>query len=191
MPLHMTLSSLRLLLKMNVIYSFPLHLTSLAEHHVFSARIQTLFQGFSPRILTLFVSLLTPSLWRWKEDLRTSKTTDNLANLCIRCRPPIASAILFGSFLLVFSDSSQTSKIRHGISPCFHVFRGAKTDFSFQQKKIPKKNSPPGGFTHFSFFLIIRLKLLSWNVKERKVGFWMTFSLPLPSCLLNSSTQKS
>ena len=89
-------------------------------------------------VLFCFLSLLTPSLWWWK-DLRTSKTTDNLANLCIRCRPPIASAILFGSFLLVFSDSSQTSKIRHGISPCFHVFRGAKTDFSSQQKKIPKK----------------------------------------------------
>ena len=49
----MTLS-LRLLLKMNVIYSFPLHLTSPAEHQDFSARILTLFQGFSARILTLF-----------------------------------------------------------------------------------------------------------------------------------------
>ena len=36
-----------------------------------------------------FLLLLPPSLWRLKEDLRTSKKTDNLANLCIRCRPPL------------------------------------------------------------------------------------------------------
>ena len=35
----------------------------------------------------VFLLLLPPSLWRWKEDMRTSKKTDNLANLCIRCRP--------------------------------------------------------------------------------------------------------
>ena len=46
-----------------------------------------------------------------------SKKTDNLANLCIHCRLPIASAILFGLILLVFSHLSQTSKIRHAISP--------------------------------------------------------------------------
>ena len=71
-----------------------------------------------PFVLFCFLSLLPPLLWRWKEDLRTfmSEKTDNLANLCIRCRPPIASAILFGLMLLVFSHSSQTSKIRHGIS---------------------------------------------------------------------------
>ena len=104
----------------------------------------------------LFCSLilLPPSLWRWKEDKRTSKKTNNWANLCIRCWPPIASAILFGSFLLVFSDSSQTSKLRHGIFPCFHVFHGANTQiFLSQQKKNNKKNSTPGGFTYFSFFL--------------------------------------
>ena len=56
----MTLSSLALLLKMNVIYSFPLHLTSLAEHQVFAARILTLFQGFSPRILTSFEVWIRP-----------------------------------------------------------------------------------------------------------------------------------
>ena len=53
MLLVITLSSLRLLLKMNVIYPFPLHLTSPAEHQVYSARILTLFQGFE-HILTLF-----------------------------------------------------------------------------------------------------------------------------------------
>ena len=63
-----------------------------------------------------FLLLLPPSLWCWKEDLCTSKKTDNLANLRIRCQPPVASAILFGSMLLMFSDSSQTSKIRHSIS---------------------------------------------------------------------------
>ena len=36
--------------------------------------------------------------------------TSCLANLCIRCRPPIASAILFGSFPRVFIDSSQASQ---------------------------------------------------------------------------------
>lgn len=63
-----------------------------------------------------FLLLLPPSLWWWKEDLCTSKKTDNLANLRIRCQPPIASTILFGSMFLMFSDSSQTSKIRHSIS---------------------------------------------------------------------------
>ena len=52
--LLMTLSSLPLLLKMNVIYSLPLHLTSPAENQVFAASILTLFQGFSPRFLTSF-----------------------------------------------------------------------------------------------------------------------------------------
>ena len=36
--------------------------------------------------------------------------TSCLANLCIRCRPPIASTILFGSFPRVFIDSSQASQ---------------------------------------------------------------------------------
>ena len=36
--------------------------------------------------------------------------TSCLANLCIRCRPPIASIILFGSFPRVFIDSSQASQ---------------------------------------------------------------------------------
>ena len=63
-----------------------------------------------------FLLLLPPSLWCWKEDLCTSKKSDNLANLRICCQPPVASAILFGSMFLMFSDSSQTSKIRHSIS---------------------------------------------------------------------------
>ena len=36
--------------------------------------------------------------------------TSCLANLCIRCRPPIAFTILFGSFPRVFIDSSQASQ---------------------------------------------------------------------------------
>ena len=40
-------------------------------------------------VLFCFLLLLPPSLWRWNEDLSTSKKTDNLANLCfslcIRC----------------------------------------------------------------------------------------------------------
>ena len=76
--------------------------------------------------------------------------------------------------------------------PLFSCFSWSKhTDFSFPTKKDSSKNSTPGGFNRFSFFLIIRLKLLWWSVEEHKVGFWMTFSLPLPSCILNSSTQKS
>ena len=55
-------------------------------------------------------------LLRCGDERRTSKKTDNLANLRIRCQPPVASAILFGSMFLMFSDSSQTSKIRHSIS---------------------------------------------------------------------------
>ena len=84
----MTLSSLRLLLKMNVIYSFPLNLTSPAEHQVFSARILTLFQGFartltlfqgfSPRILTSFEVWTRPLWW-------CSILTRRLENQC----PPL------------------------------------------------------------------------------------------------------
>ena len=72
-----------------------------------------------PFVLFCFLLLLPPLLWWWKEDLHTfmSKKTDNLANLCIRYRPPIASAILFSLMLLVFSHSFQTSKIRRSISP--------------------------------------------------------------------------
>ena len=90
MPLLMTLSSLRLLLKMNVVYSFPLHLTSLTEHQVFSARTQTLFQGFSPRILTLFevwirplrrCSMLTPGLENQCPPLHTSEANIKKNNL--------------------------------------------------------------------------------------------------------------
>ena len=91
MLLVITLSSLRLLLKMNVTYPFPLHLTSPAEHQVYSARILTLFQGFahiltlfqgfSPRILTSFevwiplrrCSMLTPGLENQYPPLHTSE----------------------------------------------------------------------------------------------------------------------
>ena len=55
---------------MKVTYSFPLHLTSPAKHQVYSAciltsfqgfaRILTLFQGFSPRILTSFEVWIRP-----------------------------------------------------------------------------------------------------------------------------------
>ena len=38
------------------------------------------------------------------------KDTDNLDNLCIRFRPSIASAILFGSFPRAFIDSFQASQ---------------------------------------------------------------------------------
>ena len=58
-----------------------------------------------PLVSFCFLLLLPPSLWPWKEDLRTSKKT-----LCIGRWPPIASAILFGSFPRVFIDSSQASK---------------------------------------------------------------------------------
>ena len=74
----MTLSSLRLLLKMKVIYSFPLNLTSPAERQIFSARILTLFQGFSPCILTSFEVWIRP-LWR------CSMLTLGLENQC----PPL------------------------------------------------------------------------------------------------------
>ena len=86
----MTLSSLVLLLKMNVIYSFPLHLTSLAEHQVFAARILTLFQGFSPRILTSFevwirplrrCSMLTLGLENQSPPLHTSEANIKKNNL--------------------------------------------------------------------------------------------------------------
>ena len=47
----------------------------------------------------VFLPLFPPSLWRWKEDLRTSKKTDKIANLCFslrnRCHrlpPPFCSA---------------------------------------------------------------------------------------------------
>ena len=36
--------------------------------------------------------------------------TSCLANLCICCRPPIASTTLFGSFPCMFIDSSQASQ---------------------------------------------------------------------------------
>ena len=95
----MTLSLLSLLLKMNVIYSFPLHLTSPAEHQVFFARILTLFQGFariltlfqgfSPRILTSFevwiplrrCSMLTPGLENQFPLLHTSEANIKKNNL--------------------------------------------------------------------------------------------------------------
>ena len=84
-----TLSSLRLLLKMNVIYSFPLHLTSPAEHQFYSARILTLFQGFSLRILTSFevwiplrrCSMLTPGLENQCPLLHTSEANIKKNNL--------------------------------------------------------------------------------------------------------------
>ena len=88
--LLMTLSSLPLLLKMNVIYSFHLHLTSPAEHQVFAARILTLFQGFSPRILTSFevwirqlrwCSMLTLGLDNQCPPLHTSEANIKKANL--------------------------------------------------------------------------------------------------------------
>ena len=87
--LLMTLSLLWLLLKMNVIYSFPLHLTSLAEHQVFFARILTLFQGFSPRMLTSFevwiplrrCSMLTPGLENQCPLLYTSEANIKKSNL--------------------------------------------------------------------------------------------------------------
>ena len=84
----MTLSSSRLLLKMNVIYSFALHLTSLAEHQVFSARILALFQGFA-RILTLFQGFsarILTSFEVWIRPLRRcSMLTPGLENQC----PPL------------------------------------------------------------------------------------------------------
>ena len=80
-----TLSSLRLLLKMNVIYSFPLHLTSPAEHQVYSARILTLCQSFSQRILTSFevrrCSMLTPGLENQCPLLHTSEANIKKNNL--------------------------------------------------------------------------------------------------------------
>ena len=84
-----TLSSLRLLLKMNVIYSFPLHLTSPTEHQVYSARILTLCQGFSLRILTSFevwiplrrCSMLTPGLESQCPPLHTSEANIKKNNL--------------------------------------------------------------------------------------------------------------
>ena len=87
--LLMTLSSLRLLLKMNVICSFPLHLTSPAEPQVYSARILALFQGFSPRILTSFevwiplrrCSMLTPGLESQCPPLHTSEANIKKNNL--------------------------------------------------------------------------------------------------------------
>ena len=106
--------------------------------------------------LFCFLLLLPPSLWRWKEDLRTSKKTDNLAKLRIRCRPPIAPAILLGSFLLVFIDSSPTSKIRLGISPCFHFFHGETrkhTHFPFPTKKDSKKKFKSRRIHPFFIFL--------------------------------------
>ena len=87
--LLMTVSSFRLLLKMNVIYSFPLHLTSPEEHQVYSARILTLFQGFSPRILTSFevwiplrwCLMLTPGLENQCPPLHTSEANIKKDNL--------------------------------------------------------------------------------------------------------------
>ena len=83
--LFMTLSSLRLLLKMNVIYSFSLHLTSPAEHQVYSARILTLCQSFSQRILTSFevrrCSMLTPGLENQCPLLHTSEANIKKNNL--------------------------------------------------------------------------------------------------------------
>ena len=73
------------------------------------------------RFFALFFVIVSSFTVAMKGDLRTTKKTDNLASLCTRCRLLIASAILFGSSLLEFSDSSQGYKLRHSIILCFHA----------------------------------------------------------------------